>query len=276
MKSIIRNKKFMTGAIISLAGLTVLLAALALAWFSNEGGNGDNTITFGSLKVEAKLIDEGVILQAPGQEIANQRGTIQNLGSVPALAKIKISAKVTQTHDATGAPFANPNDYVVIQNDPNITVTIQKEGGLYNRLGISPQLGFWEDGTDFYFWGEYANETYIAMYTAAPTGGNVMPFGYKITTDGRAMGNEYTGAIIELEVTWEATQLLQDGAIADYFHIADFFNVWTEYDGHYDFADVHITPFSVGIEAQVDPITTRVEEMPDCSFKDFIVDKLGL
>ena len=268
MKALFKNKKLMTGIIATMIGVTILLAGLTLAWFTSSGSTSTNNVTMGSLDVTAKVHNYNTIVAQPGIDIPDQLASVQNLGTLPALAKLTFDVQI---NNGSGWGPAAPG---------LVEVDFQVEGSKWavdedGKPVTVHEMGFWThaNGESFYSWGTYDGDLYVAMQ-----GNDRLHFAYTVTPKGgpTGMGNDYQGAEIRVLVKWEATQLWADGAIFDTFGI-DYFDI----DWFVDLYDVFLPDLTVfsfpigGPPNYAARYAETLENMPNSSFKSFVVDMLG-
>jgi len=206
MKKLFRNKKVFVGAVTIMIGVSLLMAGLSYAWF-NLSGAGDNTnvITIGAIEIEAEVEANNTVLNATVDTVWDQEGYVKNNGSTDAFVKLIFSAETTKTYGLDGKPIANPNDYTVDLNDVNVSVVLQSAGldGVWYYQNLS--TGKFE-------------------YFVNLAGGANYDFLYAVMFDLANMEADYMGAQIKINISYEATQAV-DEAINAKFGFSDW---WTD------------------------------------------------
>ena len=204
-----KNKKFLAGAVCVLIGLTIALSALTGAWFVQRGDDEVGQIDLHRLKIEADVTNGAIggALEEPGAEAIFSDGfTIKNTGSATALIEVKFSASTTlKSTLPDGDPIANPNDYVVVPNDPNVIISWNTDEMFWHADADGVYFWVYNSAQDQYF-------LYIDAGLEVDLSGTIIAL-----LDGPGMGNNYMDAEITLTLNWRATQGLYDGAIMELF-----------------------------------------------------------
>jgi len=232
------NKKMMTGVIAIMVGITILLAGLALAWFTS-GGTDTGTINFGTIGVFATLDipnnDLGAFQGYPVKDgFMNQIGWVESTGTLDALVEFNLSVIVDGWYVADPAGDVLGLEFVV-------------EG----VPGKAYPFGYWADfsSSNIADWGVYLWQMGTNGKTYLWTAGNdILHFGYNVLIDGANMGDNFQGTKVDFNLNWDAVQAMPNDAIIDF--VADIV----------DYVDDPITGFSYYEDANGDEFFIDFED----------------
>ena len=209
MKKLLKNKKFLMGAISVMIGISILMAGLSYAWFTSSGnGDGKGIVTMGTLNVIADVDNTEQNLFASYYDWENynnltylrgQTGYIKNIGTLDAFAKLTFKVSVINQWNEN---IGNPDNIkaVLIRND--------------NFSEIFDQDQNYELGGEWYFKrnGEADYNYYVELWE-----GDEFEFEYAIVFDMNVIDNKYQGAKIVVEVEYNATNNIDEAIAAELF-----------------------------------------------------------
>lgn len=256
------NIEVMSGLIASLLGVTILLTSLTLAW-PVSSDSATNDIKFGSLKVEAGLLEYQHPIMEPGEDKRNNIGWVQNLGNLPVIARLDFTVQVELS------------DGTVLMNPREVSVKLQENGTTYSFTGTPAKpFGLWyrEDNFNYYAWFKGPDDKlYVVM-----DGSDRLNFAYTISTDDGAIEPEFQDAVVRVELEWKATQVWSDAAITDML-AHDFDDIIQ--GAYHAFLEIPfvVSPLSLAAEAKTpaERFAEKLERMPEGAFKDFFESKFA-
>jgi len=278
MRAIYSSKKLMVGLITILLGVSILMTGISYAWFTSSGISKANILTVkdGDIvgEIKAEIGAEELRITYPGEVIPDLIGRAYSTGGLPVLMKLDLSATIRMLDGSPG-----DSNLVTVDFQPGGTIGGSTNSGfipIYSTIAYP--MGTWINGSSHYRWGEYNGSIYVAI-----SGTDMLHFAYTVRTNGQAMGNEYQNATIHVNLKWESTQLLADGAIYDVFggissNDINWFSPIIN-AGDLGFVPANpFSPFSIGLDSEEPELTALLADiiagLPQCSYRTSLVELL--
>jgi len=161
MKTLLKNKRLISGLVALMLGVAILVMSLSLAWFTSEDEDTSGTITIGSLKVYTELIDLYPDDSNPNDAYPEsehykwQLAKLWKKGSIDAFVQINLEAVLPAQ---AGPDVEVPPVELVIRedgipngaprNDPDVMAGTHGHGARAYPLGLWMDL----DGECSYAW----------------------------------------------------------------------------------------------------------------------------
>ena len=215
MKTLLKNKKMISGLVATTLGVAILVMSLSVAWFSS-GGSSTTSITLGQLSVDGQLYSLGddVDQNYPGTNWYEGRaGWLQKGGNLSAFTQLDLTVFVRQ-NPGYGTWEGYANDWLTVIED-GITDMVHPLG---TWIGIGDAVRYiWFTGHD----GKY----YVEM-----DGNDRLHFAYDLEIP-TWLKNDFQAAAVSVNFNWDAVQARPDPeAIVDYFNIPDLVIADLEFD----------------------------------------------
>ena len=211
MKTLLKNKRLISGLVATTLGVAILVMSLSFAWFTSDG-SAANTITLGSLKVTGGFysLNEQGDQNYPGtQYYHDQAAWLKKDGNLQGFVQLDMYGILTQ--DPALGNGSGKVDWVSIKEEGVPAFT--------NSAGVdipakAHELGVWYNlaNDDCYTWFIGADGKYYVEID----GNDRIHVGYDvdIPTD---LGNAWQGAALEIKFDWLAVQARPQEAAVEVF-----------------------------------------------------------
>jgi len=222
MKTLLKNKKLISGLLALMLGVAILVMSLSLAWFVSEDDDVSGTITIGSLGIVVTLVDQldasdPIDIYPETEYYFNQLAKVQKKGSIDAFVQINF-----QAIEAANGGIVPPVDFTVLE------AGIPPIAGIPAPARAYP-LGLWSDSnyiTD-YAWYAGADGRYYVEMMGSPGGAafyanDELHFGYNIEFREPKISNLLNDLTepysFDVKVSAKAVQCFPMAARVDYFN----------------------------------------------------------